>query len=55
MIADRDMDALRDFDAAVAADPQLAPAFANRGYLLNRLGRFEQAFADRARLGAGGR
>jgi hypothetical protein len=49
MMEDRDDAALADFDAAVARDPNFALAFANRGYLLNRLGRFETAFADLAR------
>ena len=49
MIDDRDEEAIADFDAAVARDPNFALAFANRGYLLNRLGRFDAAFADLAR------
>jgi tetratricopeptide (TPR) repeat protein len=43
MIDDRDHEAIADFGAAVARDPNFASAFANRGYLLNRLGRFEAA------------
>ena len=49
MLEDRNEAALSDFTAAVALDPKLAHALANRGYLLNRLGRFDQAFADFAR------
>ena len=49
MLEDRNEQALADFTAAVALDPRLAHAFANRGYLLNRLGRFDEAFADLAR------
>ena len=46
MLDDRNEAALADFTAAVALDPNLPHALANRGYLLNRLGRFEEAFAD---------
>jgi len=49
MLEDRNAPALADFNAAVALDPRLAHAFANRGYLLNRLGRFDEAFADLSR------
>ena len=38
--------ALRYFAAAIAADPIFAPAFHNRGLLLERLGRLPEAVAD---------
>jgi tetratricopeptide (TPR) repeat protein len=49
MFEDRNAQALGDFTAAIARDPAFPLAYAYRGYLLNRLGRFEEAFADLAR------
>lgn len=38
--------ALREFDRAIAADPDFGAAYANRGILYDRMGRYERAVDD---------
>jgi len=45
MQMERNKDALEEFDRTIALDPKLAVAYADKGILLDRLGRYEEALA----------